>query len=1292
MRRLTVLLLAFSLAFLAHSLFVADDSLTGVLSARGLLLYAVAAGAFAWAAGPMPLLRVMGTARGWPLAARIGAAVAVASAAIGALLLIDLPYLALWAFSVGLLTLAVWWPGDRERYKMPPYRWTTDASGRWVRMTLGGDQTTVEADTVPATVPGRDLLLVPLALVLGAAAFLRLWHLGSLPPDCVAAECEAALRLVGADPSYGSVTDLLALFLYRFTADGLYSLRLSGALIGIATLPVFYWAVRPLDRAGGAAYATMLLALAPWHIWASRSSAVMIAAPLLLALCIGAGLRALTSVDRRWWWAAGTAMGVLIVGVAPARNPAFAWATATLALAVWAQATVPITASTRIHNLAAWLAAATVIVLPAAAVARAGNVPPGGLDSITATIGNLVTSVLHGGAGYDYFLVNPLLAVLPATLAILGFGQLVRSAYRPHVAYLIAGTLLYAWFVLRHAGPGMLPGLALTLLPFFFLAAAVSLDTMVLDVWLTWRMLAPARSVLGWALVVVLLAGIWPLQLYWRSLEEMGSVAHRSADDAIGNHILACLAVNTYETCVLGQENAQTSQEYTPVIYAPATALDAPSTRLRLEAASGAGDAQKRLHALDVARDVPPDPLPDGPALYLVSIEEGSTISLLQQFYPEAEMTALPEGDGPAQFVVVAVDRQELLDRQGIEGYYFAGRDFGATQDAAMSLRDGPLAFDWQADPPMPGDFSVLWEGSLHVPAAGAYRFSVELPASKEGDGVAFTLQLDDRLILDTSLGLLAKEEELAHGFYRLAMRYRTPNMDGAPEDWAVRWQLPGEDSAIIPRDALYSPALPDVGLIGTYYAGEDFEGPVLTRRKEFVIGAETDLPMPYSVEWRGKLAAPRAGEYLFAVSSTGSAQMSIDDHEIVMYSSHNTDGDQVPSNGGLSGQLVSGKESPTGGDKPPYIQASIYLPEGWHEFTLRYVPNDGAQYLRILWQPPGSIPTLLPTYYLRPELGQLLAIDATLPAPPPLLDPGLGGDDFALSFVSEDFSPEVVVPPTDLPLFALEEVWYAGGVCGSAVGQFNAPRGVVLDASAGHAIVADTANHRIAILDWDSGAEVGEYTSEEFEEPVDLALGVDGELLVLDAVAHPLFRIDTATGEIAPAAVDTEFYRPRGLHVDDVGDVLVADTGGARAVLLDGQGAVLAQFGGHDTALGAGQPVDVLTQDGVMWAVTAEDGRLWRLYDQSALTALPRQNTVDGPHLASLPGRGFFVSDPVGRTIRFHAASGEPILQFAYSQAFVTPVGIAVAESDGMVYLAVTDSAVCTVSLWRGPVSNFQP
>jgi streptogramin lyase len=244
------------------------------------------------------------------------------------------------------------------------------------------------------------------------------------------------------------------------------------------------------------------------------------------------------------------------------------------------------------------------------------------------------------------------------------------------------------------------------------------------------------------------------------------------------------------------------------------------------------------------------------------------------------------------------------------------------------------------------------------------------------------------------------------------------------------------------------------------------------------------------------------------------------------------------------------------------------------------------------------------------------------------------------------------------------------------------------LDPAAGKLYVADTGNRRMLELDLVSGSVSRAFTEGAFQEPVDVELAPDGTLLVLDALAAAIFRIDRASGESTPLGLETSFYRPRGLGVDSAGNIAVADTGGARVVLLDPTGALLAEFGGPQSLLGQGQPVDVLGESSALWTITAENGRLWRLDVLGSLVAIERSNTIDGPHLAGLPNGSFFLSDPTRRTVLYLAGTGQPLAELAYTGAFAVPTGVAAGVISGAnseeTYLAVSDSGACTVSLWR--------
>jgi hypothetical protein len=276
-----------------------------------------------------------------------------------------------------------------------------------------------------------------------------------------------------------------------------------------------------------------------------------------------------------------------------------------------------------------------------------------------------------------------------------------------------------------------------------------------------------------------------------------------------------------------------------------------------------------------------------------------------------------------------------------------------------------------------------------------------------------------------------------------------------------------------------------------------------------------------------------------------------------------------------------------------------------------------------------------------------------------------------------------VRIPPANLAPLRFSNIWQVGAGCGNGNGQFNQPHGVAIDTVHQLLYVADTANQRVLQLKWD-GTVGASFQSPLFQEPFDVEMASDNSVLVLDTTGQQILHLDPASGAIQPLPLETSFYHPRGFTIDAAGNLAVADTGGGRVVILSATGQVLGEFGGQNSLLAAGQPVDVLAVKGALWAITAEDGRLWQLVSNGSLTALPRTDTLNGPHLTALPDSSFFLSDPVRKTIAYYAATGQPLGQFTFQDAFTTPTGVAATQLDNFVYLAVSDSATCTLSLWR--------
>lgn len=1258
MRRLLWLPAGLLLTGYGFALIAGADAFWPYLVRDGLLPATAGGLLFAWHSGDLPSLSLR--RRAWPAMGQLllGTAFACSLAAAAVLMLLGSQGWpawmggSLWVIALGLWAAALLRPGAAD-YAPPVYRWTRDAAGNLVRLALEGES----AEPVDALDARRRGLTWILLSVLAIGWTLRLWRLAALPPDCLDVECAQALQLVdgswwrGMDASSTGLHALLAALLYRITGSPLAALRGATALLACVTLPVFYWAAQAYARPAGAVLGLTLLAFSPWHLWASRAGGVWIAAPLLLLVALGAAARGLQSRDVRWWGLAGGSLGLLMAQPPPLQRVTLVFIVVT-GSGAWllrrAGGKADSTTEGNAGSEAAWvmLGSALAVGLPPALPAWR-NLLDGAASADGAWWTGLAALLFGGGAPPALFLHGPLLSPLLSALAVAGLFTLTRAWRRPAAPLLLMGFVFYlssmGTTAASRPGLGLLP-----ILPFLFLAATVALDQLVTAFDRVWARLIPLSRTIPVTLIllaVILAPDVLSLQRQWRTPPS----GQNALDVAMGRYLAACLTGQAENDPCTG------TGDYAPIFFVPPAVLAHPSTQLLLGSAADAA----RVRPLDVGRDLLPAMDPPGDLIYLVAIDDYPLIDLFQQLHPDAQVHAEPQDPaGPALFLIYTIAREDALARQGLAGTYDEVQSDGETgKETGKTRQDGPLVFAWGADPPWAAPFAVSWEGSLLIPIAGSYHFQIQGVAPLAVDPV-ISMQLDGRLLLDSSLGLMEQSTQLAQGYARLTLRYRTQS---APADWAIEWQPPAGSAEPIPRQALVSPPLPTIGLVGAYTAGDNWQGPVLTVRTDLVLGAPVDVPPPYSVVWRGKLAAPRAGETFFAVTANGPVQLTVAGQPLLNY---------LP------------PVQP--GEGPGFSQASIYLERGWQEIELRYAPPQGETDLRVLWQPPGSGPMNLLSRYLLPSSAEVTTADVPLPPAPELIDARLGDDRFALTTSMEVYQPAAAFPPQNLPPLLADLRRQVGAVCGAGADQFNLPHGLALDIARGRLYVADTGNARVVAIDLETGAFAQVYGVGELQEPVDVAPTPDGSLLVLDALTATIHRVDLATGETAPLALQTGFYRPRGLGVDPGGLIAVADTGGGRVVLLDATGAVLAQFGGPATLLGQGQPVDVAAADGRLWTVTAENGRLWRLDVLGSLTALPRSNTLDGPHLAALPNGTFFLSNPMGRTVLYHAASGQPLGQVAHGGALVTPTGVAAVEQKGGLLLAVADSATCQVTLWQ--------
>jgi len=1104
------------------------------------------------------------------------------------------------------------------------------------------DSFSPSAPAIRAPRPVATGLILLLVTLFGFA--VRLLVLSRLPNFCMASECDLALALDGS-LSASAPTLWLPQLLFRLTAESLQSVRLGAGLLAVLIVPSFYLFLRRLTTNGAALLGSLLLILAPWFNTLGGSTLSL----LLLLFWISAALwllwESLSRQQPRWALLAGAAFGLTSSDMIVQTTLLF-WLLLLVLVMLFPRSR---------HHLAAALLALVgfLVVSPPLSMLSAAGISTLETAAAGAFTGTswLFTLFQTGLLTSTEWAGVPLLAMPLGALALLGVGIYLRRITDARYLWLAGGLLLFSLLSLY---TGSNESMALLFL-LALVTATLTLSTLLQAFYTNWRPLIPLANSVAVAALIVLVLAIGPLFTMLQQGQNNRSLDQIALEERMTESVAALLEAKPDRR-----------------IFAPASLIESPGTRLRLGDEALAhlqplADLVNSLYTTDAVAET----------VYLIPSDAQAYADLLTRIQPGALFDQqIDPTTGALQFTIVTVTQAEQLARQGLLGVAWESSESGNSTPMSLPATDSLMALgsDLILQPP----YTVQWSGALRVATPGTYRILLD-PAMTNETQPLITLQLDGRLILDSSLDLLAQEVTLVKGFYQVALLYRSPlaATEAAgptnPLPFAVRWQRPDGVDEVIPRSVLYNLPLPNLGLIGEYYWGETAQGEPFDTRKDLVVGLAAERSEPYTIRWYGQLAAPRDGEYLLAALSAPQSQSQL-----------YVDGLQLFDTTLLEPTVADNDNTPA--ESSIYAEGSIYLTRGWHEITIHYRPNPAEPNMTLFWQPPGSSPTPLDLTYLAPIATPLQEHDRPLPVAPPLAN-GTEDAPFALSVGTEFWQPQSQVPPGVLPIQSLESVWQIGS-CGSSDLQLAQPHGVAISTVRGLIYVADSANRRV--VEYTLSGEVNRiYTSDDWQEPFAIALIDDGFPVLLDASTQLLYDLNTVTGAVTPRPLRASFYHPRGLAVDRNGNLLVADTGGGRVVVLSPAGEELRTIGGQGTQIGRGQPTAVADGNGILWGVTAEDGRLWQMDSGSSLSAIEKTNTINGPHLAALPNGTLFLSDPARRLILYTAATGEPLAHLILP-TIELPTGIAVTTIEDLLYLAVVDSQSCQLSLWRTPLAQL--
>ncbi len=1201
----------------------AQASLRSATPNDALILYIIAGALFAFAAYPPGTWPDLPARRPWPLPA-VGLAAASLVLGLGAFVLLwrnqfDQVGFWLWLVSWPLFLVAAFWEGRRSTSEVVP------------------DAGMATTDAGPRGRLDRRWEWGIFCLIILVAFVVRVWNLASIPNGCQSDECNNGLDAlkwlhgapytvyVGTNQGQATLFTYIIALVFKLLGPTVANMRLVPAFMGTLTVLMLYIVARDFFGPRVALATSALLAAGRWHLTFSRIIYELIMMPLVELMVVYFLVRALRGGRRRDWALVGVSLSLGLNTYTAFRVVPFAVGAFLLYWFVmnWLGLSTGGRARLRcdLEGVGVMAAGAFLSIIPLG-IYIAQN-----WRGFTTRINqmSITNDIQRAGGSWEPFWTG-----LRKTLLIFHYkGDWAALNNLPNAPLLDAfvGILfvLGLAYALRHLRQP-LPFLAIASL--IIVGSAAYLSTVAE---------APtARRTIGLLPIIYLLAGLVIYQV-WRAFAEAwqgrGEGVFTAAIVAVVG-LVGAGNINTYFN-VQAKDPSVWGAFSSSHAAVGAYLRDLPQdTRVYLVSAFEGHSAVlfisdfRPYETLDVSQHVPVRDAPPGDVIYIVEDVDRPLLAQLGQVYPQGRLEEHRDPYGRILFIVYRVPQAAIAATRGLTAEYWIGEP--AQGDPVIRRQEGPLDFRWDAQPPLSPPFVARWEGSLYVSPFGQYAFTLVASGTASA-----TLTINDEVVLQAMGDSAEVTRVLASGFHAVVLEYVS---GAAPGALRLEWNGPA-GSGPIPNANLYRP-LPAArnGLVGYYYANGDWQGtPRLVQRDPFV-GPYSALPEPYSIIWRGKIAAPAAGQYVFGTRSDDGSYVFID-------------GQMVVNNGGTHGS--------------EYREGVIDLSAGFHDIEVRYSQLGGAREMQLWWRPPGGAQEKIPSEYLFLVEGEALPEALVLPPPPP---------------------PPVVAPGAAPPV-AVEQLWQTGA-CGTGDGQFQTPRGVAVD-SAGNVYVADAGNHRIVKLNpaggflkvW--GTQGG--GNGQFDEPFDLAVDPQGNIVVVESVGQRFQRFTPEGQFLAVFGANLSMYRPRGMAVDADGNVYVADTGGVRALQLSPTGDVLNQTGGPQQTIGQGQPTDVaMSPNGDLYIVEAQNGLIWRVSPSGSAMrwqGTTPASTLDGPHLAWGPDNLLYVTDPEAFRVVLYDANGKAIGQFGTQGdgpvQFRKPVGLTVGP-DGKIYVA--DSSACRV------------
>lgn len=311
----------------------------------------------------------------------------------------------------------------------------------------------------------------------------------------------------------------------------------------------------------------------------------------------------------------------------------------------------------------------------------------------------------------------------------------------------------------------------------------------------------------------------------------------------------------------------------------------------------------------------------------VIFIDDGRKMLYEQakRYFPDGDFEEIRSPDGKIILYQAVLNPQDIQRIQGLNARYFKDADF--TQEPVISRKETNFSFGFEDHVPLSIPYAVELTGVLNAHSYGEYRFRMNSPGQVELliDGV--TLQIDE-------VNGSTNEISLAKGNHAITMR-----ATATEGEFEFLWKQPDKEWSIVSANSLYIDPVTNNGLLGQYYANENWQdSPVYTQIDPWIYLYYHNLiiPRPYTAKWTGRILIPEDGVYAFGLESVDESSIEIDDQPILPFKT-----------------------------REGYEEGTIELDSGYHTIEVLFSDHTGYSFINLFWTPPDSKREIIPQEFL---------------------------------------------------------------------------------------------------------------------------------------------------------------------------------------------------------------------------------------------------------------------------------------------------------------------------------------